>query len=107
MRKGVAAVGLSLLLWAEPAAAETVVPVARNQVATCARDAGGGQLMLQAPLTQTSTPTDLLSASPEQVEHDAGTDLGRLIACPEVSSRGGVTVIAGFVDTDDGVEVRA
>src|SRR3954470_4791910 len=97
MRKGVAAVGLCLLLCPAPAAAAgTVVPMERNQVATCVRDAGSGQLQLQAPLTEKTTPTDLLTASPERVERAAGTDLGSLIACPEAASGGGVTVIAGF-----------
>jgi hypothetical protein len=91
-------------------AAETVLPVDRNGVATCARDAGGGQVTLQAAATRTSSPTDLLSASPEQVERAAGTDLGRLVNCPEAASGGGVTVIAGFAQDEDpsrGLVLRA
>src|SRR5215207_6179476 len=105
MRKGVAAVGLCLSLCATPAArGEAVVPVANDDVATCARDTGGGQLMLQAPVTKTTTPTDLLTASPEQVERAAGADLGNLVACPEVASGGGVTVIAGFASAGERIE---
>ena len=96
MRRGLVALALAVAAAAAPAqAAGTVVPVARNHVATCVRDAGGGQLTLQAPVTRRSTPTDLLSASPEQVARAAGTDLGALFGCPEVASGGGVTIVAG------------
>ena len=100
-------VGLALLAAAPAAAADTVTPVARNEVATCVRDAGGGQLQLQAPITRTSTPTDLFTASPEQVERAAGTDLGNLLSCPEVASGGGVAVVAGFARAGDSFEVNA
>ncbi|MEA2445187.1 MAG: hypothetical protein QOJ12_2479, partial [Thermoleophilales bacterium] len=89
---------LALLLPAAPAsAAETVRDMAGDAVATCVRDAGqGGLLSLQAPVTQTSSPTDLLTATPEKIERTAGADLGVLDACPEVASGGDVTVVAGF-----------
>ena len=100
--------GLVAAIAAAPAAsADTVAPVARDGVATCLRDAGGGRLTLQGPVTKTSTPTDLLTASPDQIERAAGTDLGNLVECPEVASAGGVTVIAGLAKSRNGFVLRA
>ena len=87
------------LLTAAPAPADAVRPVPENGIATCVRDAGPGELTLQAPAAATpaSTLTDLLTASPERIERAAGVDLGPLLACPEVASGGGVTAVAGVV----------
>src|SRR4051794_35268362 len=88
---------LALMLAVPAGAAESVRDVPGGAVATCLRDTGqAGVLSLQAAVTPASSPTDLLTTTPDKVERAAGTDLGALDNCPESASGGDIAVLAGF-----------